>query len=151
MTHGLQQPFKSWYIGATAVPWLPEIFLRHRLSGFLVGSGLPVDRADYYQERANEDGAASAMLAWYRQLLVDGFTKTSRPQDTLATRSGGNVPTTYLWGTDDQFLGRTAAERTADRDDVGASQFIDGGHWLPETNPNEVAAAILGVILDRPQ
>jgi pimeloyl-ACP methyl ester carboxylesterase len=54
------------------------------------------------------------------------------------------VPTTYVWGSRDPFLGRTAAELT--REHVGADyEFVelDAGHWLPETRDAESATAIL--------
>jgi pimeloyl-ACP methyl ester carboxylesterase len=54
------------------------------------------------------------------------------------------VPTTYVWGRHDPALGREAAEASADW--VAADyEFVDldAGHWLPETRPREVAAAIL--------
>ena len=53
-------------------------------------------------------------------------------------------PTTYVWGQHDPTLGRAAAERTS-RYARGDYRFVelDGGHWLPETHPDEVAAEIL--------
>jgi pimeloyl-ACP methyl ester carboxylesterase len=54
------------------------------------------------------------------------------------------VPTTYVWGNEDVALGRAAALGTASW--VSADyRFVelDAGHWLPETRPHDVAAAIL--------
>lgn len=141
MTHSVEQPLKSWYVGAISLPALPEIFLRKSLAPFLRRSGLPAERADYYQARANEPGAATAMLAWYRQMLVDRM--TSSADETPASRDAHDVRTAYLWGTEDRFLGKTAAERTANRQDLDSAKFVRGGHWLPETNPDDVAEAIL--------
>jgi pimeloyl-ACP methyl ester carboxylesterase len=49
-----------------------------------------------------------------------------------------------VWGRHDPWLGRAGAERTA-AFVRGDYRFVDvdSGHWLPENNPGEVAAAIL--------
>jgi pimeloyl-ACP methyl ester carboxylesterase len=54
------------------------------------------------------------------------------------------VPTTYIWGRHDLALARAAAELTADYV-VGPYDVVelDAGHWLPETQPEAVADAIL--------
>jgi pimeloyl-ACP methyl ester carboxylesterase len=54
------------------------------------------------------------------------------------------VPTTYIWGSRDPFLGRVAAELTAEHV-TGDYELVelDAGHWLPETRDAEAAAAIL--------
>ena len=62
------------------------------------------------------------------------------------------MPTTYVWGSRDPALGRAAAERTA-RWVVSDYRFVelDAGHWLPETRPQEVAAAVLSRAGGAPQ
>jgi pimeloyl-ACP methyl ester carboxylesterase len=55
-----------------------------------------------------------------------------------------NVPTTYVWGMNDEFLGRKAAQITTNY--VTADyRFVelDGGHWLPDTHADDVSSAIL--------
>ena len=58
-----------------------------------------------------------------------------------------SVPTTYLWGNRDPYLGRVAAEDTA-RYCTGDYRFVemDAGHWLPEKRPEAVGAEILNRI-----
>ena len=54
------------------------------------------------------------------------------------------VPTLFVWSTNDQAPGRTAAERTA-RHVEGRYRFevLEGvSHWIPETEPSRVATLI---------
>jgi pimeloyl-ACP methyl ester carboxylesterase len=57
------------------------------------------------------------------------------------------VPTGYLWGGQDPFLARYAAEGTRDfvRGPYTVRELPDAGHWLPETRPAEVAEMVLEV------
>lgn len=59
------------------------------------------------------------------------------------------VPTTYVWGTRDPFLGRAAAERTA-RHVTGDYRFVevDAGHWLPERQADAVVREVLARVRD---
>ncbi|MGB6244617.1 alpha/beta fold hydrolase [Gordonia sp. (in: high G+C Gram-positive bacteria)] len=145
LTHS-RQALQSWYIAAIALPGLPELVLRSSLSRFLRSTGLPHDRADYYQQRMQAPGAATAALAWYRQMIAD----------TLGSATGGEQtpphpdtypPTQYLWGVHDAFLGKAAAHRTRDRiKDLSFVEVPDGGHWLPETHPELIADSVLDLL-----
>ncbi len=54
------------------------------------------------------------------------------------------MPTTYVWGRDDPVLARRAVELTADYV-AGPYEVVEleAGHWLPETQPEAIADAIL--------
>ena len=79
-------------------------------------------------ERFKEGGALTAALNWYRAMVLNA------PIGTV------NVKTMYLWGDQDQALGKTAAFATA--------QFCNGpyrfevlegkSHWLVEECPAEI-------------
>jgi pimeloyl-ACP methyl ester carboxylesterase len=130
------QALRSWYMAFFQLPLLPELVMGATLRTTLVRGGLPKDVASRYAEAVSDPAARSAALNWYRGLPFSG----------LPGGDGGpvRVPTSYLWGRRDPFLGRAAAERTAEH--VAAPyRFIelDGGHWLPELHPQEVAAAVL--------
>ncbi|GAA4710410.1 alpha/beta fold hydrolase [Pedococcus ginsenosidimutans] len=151
LRHG-DQARRSWYILAFQVPVLPEAFLRRRLAAVLRGTGLPQEQVERYVARFREPGAASGGLAWYRALRPRlprppwSRPRTPRREGNqgAAPASPVTVPTTYLWGRRDPALGRAAAERTARW--VGPDyRFVelDAGHWLPESHPDEVAAAVL--------
>lgn len=140
-----RQALKSWYIAAIGIPQIPELFVKHGLARFLRATGLPAERADYYQSRMRAADAAAAPLAWYRQMLAAKVrpAPTNPPQRVDAPAP----PSTYLWGAADAFLGRAAAERTRDRiDGLTFIEIEDGGHWLPETHPEPIAAAVISQI-----
>jgi len=152
LRHG-DQARRSWYMLAFQVPVLPEAFLRRRLAAVLRGTGLPQEQVERYVARFREPGAASGGLAWYRALRPrlhrPSWSRARTPRregnQEAAPASPVTVPTTYLWGRRDPALGRAAAERTARW--VGPDyRFVelDAGHWLPESHPDEVAAAVLG-------
>jgi len=128
------QALRTWYIGLFQLPRVPEALLARRLVPLLTGSGLPAARAEHYAGRMREPGALRAALNWYRALPL---TRLRPPADVT-------VPTTYLWGSADPALRRGAARRTGDHVDA-AYRFVElaAGHWLPETEPDEVAGAIL--------
>lgn len=133
------QARRSWYMAAFQVPALPELVLRRRLPAALRRSGLPEQDVQRYAARFRRPGMASGGLAWYRAIPL----RRNASDDTTASRRI-STPTSYVWGRHDPALGRAAAERT--RRHVAADYTfteLDAGHWLPETHPQEVAAAIL--------
>ena len=134
------QGLKSWYMGFFQLPWLPELAMPRMAKG-LARSGLPAESVARYQALLAEPAARTAMLNWYR-----GLPLSQRPPVPDI-----GVPATYVWGTGDFALGRYAAEHTAGR--VTADyRFLplDAGHWLPETRPAEVAAAIIDRVTGTP-
>lgn len=138
MRHG-NQARRSWYMVAFQVPVLPELLLRRRLPAVLRRTGLPATDAARYAARFRLPGSARGGLAWYRALPL----RRNASGDEAAPHRI-STPTTYVWGRDDPALGRAAAGRT--REQVAADYTfieLDGGHWLPETRPREVAHAIL--------
>jgi pimeloyl-ACP methyl ester carboxylesterase len=133
------QARRSWYLAAFQLPVLPELVLRRRLPVALRRSGLPEKDVQRYAARFRLPGMARGGLGWYRAIPL----RRNGSDDTAASRRI-STPTTYVWGQHDPALGRAAAERT--RDHVAADYSfveLDAGHWLPETHPSEVAAAIL--------
>ncbi|MGZ6804575.1 MAG: alpha/beta fold hydrolase [Nocardioidaceae bacterium] len=159
-----QQLGKSWYMLAFQVPVLPELVLKTTLEQVLRRSGLPAPEAHRYAARFRQGRTSSASLAWYRALGVAelagathrlrgilpralGGADASSPPHGAASHGAAHritVPTTYVWGNQDVALGRAAAVGTAAW--VSADyRFVelDAGHWLPETRPHDVAAAIL--------
>ncbi|WP_256841599.1 alpha/beta fold hydrolase [Ornithinimicrobium cryptoxanthini] len=139
--HG-DQARRSWYILAFQLPVLPQVLGARMLrSGALQRWGVPGDDSQRYAARLGRPGALRGPVNWYRA-AVRGLFRRSRA-------GGGDVtvPTTYVWGSQDPFLGRDAAERTA-RHVSGDYRFVevDGGHWLAERQPVLVAREILARI-----
>ncbi|GAB6897998.1 alpha/beta fold hydrolase [Kineosporia succinea] len=134
------QALKSWYMGAFQIPYGPEALLRSdRFQQELMRSGLPEPLARRDARRLRQPNAATGALNWYRGIPYSGGTPAGVAK----------LPVTYVWGAQDPFLGRAAAEASAQHIDANYRndyRFVelDAGHWLPETNPDQVAQAIVG-------
>jgi pimeloyl-ACP methyl ester carboxylesterase len=121
------QLLKSWYMLAFQLPWLPERLLdpsrpagRKRLVGSMRSSGLSREEAHAAADALAVPGVTTGALNWYRGLPFSG------------TGPGNvTVPTLYVWGTGDQFLGPKAALLT-ERYVTGPYTYveIDGSHWI---------------------
>ena len=96
-------------------------------------SGLPAASAEAYATALAEPGAWTGAFNWYR-----GLPFSTKPVGRV------RVPTTYVWGRNDAALVRSTAEATA-KYVAGHYRFVelDAGHWLPETEPAALTAAIL--------
>lgn len=134
------QGLRSWYMGVFQVPGLSERLLAPG-GRFWAGlmRGLPPAAVERYSRNAQEPGALTAMLEWYRALPRDMRRPSVRWR---AIR----VPTVYVWGGRDPALGEAAARWTADYVH-GPYAFVilpREGHWLPECAPAEVLTALLG-------
>lgn len=150
------QALKSWYMFAMQVPFVPERLLatgvRRRGLG---GLGLPEEHQLLYRRRFGEVAAMAGALGPYRGMLAGS--RRRRPNASAASSHGSEqarpgeaaalvtVPTTYMWGNRDPYLGRAAAERTGlyCEDDYRFVE-LDADHWLPEKHPARVADEIRG-------
>jgi pimeloyl-ACP methyl ester carboxylesterase len=94
---------------------------------------VPQSRVEEYLRRLSEPGALTAALNWFR-----------------ASRSGGqlgkiDVPTLYVWSTEDVAFGSTAALDTENWVS-GAYSFQmleDVSHWIPEEVPEILTSLLL--------
>ncbi|WP_220490712.1 alpha/beta fold hydrolase [Tessaracoccus sp. MC1627] len=133
------QGLKSWYMLAMQVPALPEMQLSRlvRKEG-LRRLGVPADLSAAYAAQMSDAEAVRGMLGPYRGLFATAGAEAVKLDTPVS------VPTTYLWGNRDPYLGRVAAEDTA-RYCTGDYRFVemDAGHWLPEKRPEVVGAEIL--------
>ena len=128
------QALRSWYLAFFQLPLLPEIMVRPTLAKTLRDTGLPEPYVDSYVAAVSERGALTAALNWYRGIPFSIREVVGRIQ----------VPTTYVWGRHDFALSRYAAERTGDYVDAPYEFLdLDANHWLPETESDAVAEAIL--------
>jgi len=94
---------------------------------------VPPSRVDEYVRRLAEPGALTAALNWYR---------AGRPGGTIGTV---DVPTTYVWSSEDVAFGSTAALSTEDWV-TGPYRFHlleDVTHWVPEEAPEVLTALLL--------
>lgn len=131
------QLLKSWYMALFQLPAVPELILPTSRGRALVGGkGLTPDQVRDYLQPLGKDGLTAA-LNWYRALPF------SQREKGYARRS--SVPTTYVWSSGDQALGRAGAEATA-RFVTGPYRFeeFEGlSHWIADEAPDELADAIL--------
>lgn len=128
------QALKSWYMALFQLPVLPEVLSGRTLAKTLADSGLPDHHVTEYAEAMTAAGALTGALNWYRGMPF-GFLRPLGPI---------TVPTSYVWGRHDFALGRAAAELTR-RFVTGPYRFVelDAGHWLPETEPEQIAELIM--------
>ena len=138
---GSNQALKSSYMIFFQLPLLPEILIRRILAKALRSSGLPEQQVRTYVYAMADPGAMTGALNWYRGLPFSMREPVGRIR----------VPTTFVWGRRDPAINRFAAERTGAYVD-GPYEFVDldAGHWLPETEPDAVAAAVLKRVLSSP-
>ena len=132
------QRHKSWYIGAFQLPWVPERVFGALFNSAVESTGMPTQDARRYAAHLARPGALTGPMGWYR---------ATASSHVAAHRV--SVPATYVWGSRDTFLGRTAAELT--REHVrGSYTFVelDDNHWLPERRPEECAAAVIARVRD---
>nr|WP_271211502.1 alpha/beta hydrolase [Rhodococcus wratislaviensis]GLK37565.1 haloalkane dehalogenase [Rhodococcus wratislaviensis] len=99
----------------------------------MFGDVVPPALVDRHVALLSEPGALTAALNWYRAMTSD-FEQT--PAVT--------VPTTYVWSTGDQALGRAGAERCGEFVDAPYEFVVldDATHWIPEQRPDALADAI---------
>ena len=128
------QGLKSWYMGMFQIPGLAERMLTPGGRGWsAIMRGLPRAAQEHYGVRAQEPGALTAMLDWYRAMPRD------IAEPSVRWRRIG-VPTLYLWGTADPALGAAAARLTS-KSVAGPFTFValpGEGHWLPERAQDKV-------------
>ncbi|MFD7009636.1 alpha/beta fold hydrolase [Rhodococcus jostii] len=100
----------------------------------MFGDAVAPALVDRHVALLGEPGALTGALNWYRAMTSD-FEQT--PAVT--------VPTTYVWSTGDQALGRAGAERCGEFVDAPYEFVVldDATHWIPEQRPGALADAIL--------
>jgi pimeloyl-ACP methyl ester carboxylesterase len=133
------QAVRSAYTFLFRLPWAPETALGagggRFFRGSLERSGLPAGLARRYVDRLVGEGVLSGALNWYR----------ANDPSVLRAVPPVTVPSLFVWGRDDPWIGQRAAE--------GCGEFVTGpfravvldeGHWLPERRPEAVVSALLG-------
>lgn len=94
---------------------------------------LPSERLETYVRRLEVPGALTAGLNWYRAF------------DLHAITGPVQVPTLFIWGSEDQALGRRAAEATKDfvLSDYRFLPLQGASHWLLEEAADRVSEALV--------
>lgn len=133
------QLLHSWYALAFQLPWLPERVLSAGRGRFLARGlerdGLDPETAKRYASRARSPHLMTGPVNWYRRVM----------HDARSTPGVVTVPTLYVWGEDDRYVTRAAAEGCGAWV-RGAYRFVplrDQGHWLSTNALDQVGPLLL--------
>ena len=127
---------KSWYVAFFQLPKLPERMLTMNGGAILrrmFGSvALPPDVLAVYIRQITEPGAATAMLNWYRAILL-------RSSRTLNLAQVIGVPTLVVWGERDVALDPICLNGTERYvRDLRVERLPGVSHWVQQDAPKVV-------------
>ncbi|WP_338060768.1 alpha/beta hydrolase [Streptomyces viridochromogenes] len=130
-----QRERSHYMIDWRETPATEERMLAHdaQLLRTLYAGKVPQDSADAYVRHLSRPGALTAALNWYR---------AGRPDGTIGVIE---VPTLYVWSTNDSAFGARAARET-ERWVNGSYRFeiLRGvSHWVPEEAPETLNRLLL--------
>lgn len=137
---------KSWYIFLFQLPWLPEVILRRNgcepllqaLRNTLPPAVFSDSDLELYQESWSKAGALTAMLNWYRAVLLH---PSKLEFDAEASRV--KVPALLIWGKQDSFTGEIMASESLAYCDNGHLEIIDfATHWVQHEQSARVNALV---------
>jgi pimeloyl-ACP methyl ester carboxylesterase len=144
MRHIPAQRRLSGYVGAIAMPAIPEMLVRMGKFNALVKALRGARRKDafsnvdieQYRQAWKKSGAITAMLNWYRALL--------RKDMPLADEKRLAMPVRIIWGVDDAFGIPELANESAKLCDDAKIVFVEGAtHWVAHDEPERVERALL--------
>ncbi len=137
-----QQLLKSWYIAAFQLPLLPELALQAGDYWLIeqMLQGMAIDKTAFseadlqaYKAAAAKPGALTAMINYYRALVLSGQWRQS--WGVL------EVPTLMIWGEDDAALGKELSFGTEDYVSNLRLRYIPQcSHWVQQDRPHQVNA-----------
>ena len=147
LSQGLHHPGqlrKSWYFFFFDLPELPEAvvhanrwhFFRHFLSD--ARPAYSPEEMDRYIEAWSQDGAATAMIDYYRAAVRP-------PKGTKTELRPISAPTLVIWGEKDRYLGPDLAGPHAD--DVPnldrVERLPDASHWVHHDEAERVTQLLI--------
>ncbi len=131
------QQERSAYVGFFRMPFVPEMvfsFNGFRAMRNMVYAEHSEEALAEYMSIFSEPGALTAALNWYR---ASGLTAGSDNLDV-------DIPTAFIWGKHDAVVGELSLKNQRRYFDGNLTELeLDTGHWLMETHPREVTAAVL--------
>lgn len=137
-----QQLFKSWYIFAFQIPWLPEFLIQ--LNDYQAikeaFTAMAIDKTAFspedlsaYRDAAAKPGALTAMINYYRNVFASLF-RGQQPQWSVL-----EIPTLTIWGENDAALGKELTYGTeAYVKDWQVGYIPNCSHWVQQEQPGLV-------------
>jgi len=148
--NGFAQLRKSWYIFFFQIPWLPEyLFGRNKSKGIgdailnscCDSSMFPEEVLDVYRRSANQAGALTSMINYYRAALRKRSGFSEEPYNVIET------PTLMIWGEDDVALSKESTYGTEEHvRDFRIRYLSRVSHWVQQEAPdatNQMIGAFL--------
>lgn len=142
-----KQMRKSWYMGFFQLPWLPEAMLtangaqgiKQAFRGSAIDKSRFPDRdLDVYARAAQQPGAMTAMLNWYR---AAARARGSGPRDYPVIET----PTLIVWGEADVAIDIATLDGTeAYVRDLTIERLPNVSHWVQQEAPEKVNAILRG-------
>ncbi len=149
-----EQKKKSWYVFFFQLPKIPELMLGRKnaqpVADAIYNSAVDKSRfskeeLEVYRRNADQPGALTAMVNYYRALLR--FRKATPPEEIPKIE----VPTLVLWGEDDVALTKEST--------YGTEEFVTDfrirylprvSHWVQQEAPEACNAMIKAFLTDEP-
>ena len=149
-----EQLKKSWYIFFFQIPKLPEFLLgRDNAKGvgemirntFVNPEKFPAEIADVFSRNANQPGALTAMINYYRALLRRG-NRSNREGESFPIIK---TPTLMIWGEEDVALSKETTYGTEKYVEEFNIRYLPNvSHWVQQESPEEVNSMISAFIKD---
>ena len=149
-----EQLKKSWYIFFFQIPKLPEFLLgRDNAKGvgemirntFVNPEKFPTEIADVFSRNANQPGALTAMINYYRALLRRR-NRSNREGEIFPIIK---TPTLMIWGEEDVALSKETTYGTEKYVEEFNIRYLPNvSHWVQQESPEEVNSMISAFIKD---
>ncbi|MEQ9002644.1 MAG: alpha/beta hydrolase [Pseudomonadales bacterium] len=156
MASGFAQLRRSWYIFYFQLPWLPERLLGRdgargvgeAIRSSAVDKGrFPDEVIEVYRRNADQPGALTAMVNYYRALVRGGGARRQRQ----AGYPEIETPTLMVWGEDDVALTKATTYGTdAYVRDLTIRYLPRVSHWVQQEAPEIVNPMIAAFLKGEP-
>jgi pimeloyl-ACP methyl ester carboxylesterase len=153
---GWEQLKKSWYMLFFQLPLLPEYLLGRDdakavgkiiQTTFFDSSKFPPEAAGVFSRNANQPGALTSMINYYRALARKG----SRPDRWRDKIPIIKTPTLMIWGEEDVALSKETTYGTGNYVERFEIRYLPKvSHWVQQEAPEQVNAMISAFVEGRP-
>ncbi len=145
---GWEQMKKSWYVFFFQLPKIPEYLLgRDNAKGvgemirntFVDPTKFPPEIAEVFSRNANQPGALTAMINYYRALIRNNPNSKPKNEDFPIIKT----PTLMIWGEEDVALSKETTYGTERYVEDFTIRYLPGvSHWVQQESPETVNSMI---------